>query len=370
MKIPRLTEGSLRVLPSGAHSAAHRPEPPAFWERARASFGDSIGLDAGTANTNVYVQGRGIVLRQPSVIAIDRKDGAIVAVGREAKRMVGRTPQAITTVQPVRGGVVADFDGSRRMLRAFLLMLKGRRPWLRPRVVMTVPSSATVVERRAVQDLVDQVGGRLVKLVEEPLAAALGLGLPIEDASGCMVVNIGGGTTEVAVISLGGVVAQTSVRVAGDDMDHAIMDRLHHAHGLLVGQPTAEALKIGLASLCQGACGRMTVHGRDMVTGLPRELEVTASEVAEAIAAPLEQILMAVEATLSVTPPELAADVMEGGIMLTGGISQMPGLDQAIAARTRVPAIVCDEPLLAVARGVGRLVEEPGLRRRVQTARR
>jgi rod shape-determining protein MreB len=360
------TTGSLQTAaPDLAMPATASPARAGLCQRLLAPFTDHLGVDAGTANTLVYAEGRGIVLQEPTVIAVAREDGDIVAIGREAKRMIGRTPQGITTIRPVRSGVIADFERTRLMLRRFFETLDHRRALLRPRVVMAIPSGATEVERRAVLDIVLQAGARVAVLVEEPLAAAIGAGLPIEEPSGCMVVSVGGGTTEVAVTSMGGVVARSSVRVAGDEMDQAIMDHMRYAHALLIGQPTAEVLKIGLGSLSPAAGERMAVHGRDSVTGLPREVEVTGLEVRHAIASSIEHILTAVEATLAATPPELAADVMDRGILLTGGMAQLPGLAEAVAERTSVPASVADEPLLAVARGVGRLAEEARLRRRI-----
>jgi rod shape-determining protein MreB len=356
--------------PARPPAAARRPCGPALLRRLWSPFGSDLGLDPGTANTVVYAQGRGIVIREPSVVAIGRGRRGVLAVGREAQRMVGRTPQDIQTIRPVRGGAVADLEITHTMLRAFLEAAQSLRGWLRPSLVMAVPAGATEVERRAVRDVVLRAGARSAVLVDEPLAAAIGAGLPIEEPYGCMVVDIGGGTTEVAVTSMGGVVARTSVRVAGDDMDEAIMEHVRWTHGLIIGQPTAEALKIELGSLHPSPGDRAPLHGRDMVTGLPREMEITAAEVREALSGPLEQILSAVESTLSITPPELAADVMDRGILLTGGVSQLPGLDAAISERTRVPTMLADQPQLAVARGVGRLVEERALRGRLAPPRR
>jgi rod shape-determining protein MreB len=329
------------------------------------SFGADLGLDPGTANTVVYAQGRGIVVQEPSGVALSGGRRRVLAVGREAQRMVGRTPRNITTVRPVRAGAVADLEVAHSMMRSFLGAACSLRGWIRPHLVMAVSVGATEVERRAVRDVALRAGARSTLLVEEPLAAAIGAGLPIEDPYGCMIVDIGGGTTEVAVTSLGGVVARTALRVAGDDMDEAIMEHVRWNHGLIIGQPTAEALKIQLGTMRPVAGDKTALYGRDMVSGLPRELEITAAEVRAAISGPLEQILAAVEMTLSTTPPELAADVMDRGILLTGGVAQLPGLDVAVAERTRVSAYLAEQPQLAVARGVGRLVEEQALRGRL-----
>ncbi len=355
--------------PLRAHFRPPRPSP-GLLPRVLSPLVADLGIDPGTANTVVYAQGRGIVVQEPSVVAIGADRRRVVAVGRAAQRMIGRTPRDITTIRPVRGGAVADFEVTHTMLRCFLRAAHSLRGWPRPRLVMAVPAGATSVERRAVRDAVLRAGARAAVLVDEPLAAAIGAGLPVEEPAGCMVVAIGGGTTEVAVTSMGGVVAHTSVRVAGDDMDEAIMDHVRWRHGLIIGQPTAEALKIELGAMRPCAGDRTSLHGRDMVTGLPREMEITAAEVREAISGPLEQILTAVEMTLSVTPPELAADVMDRGILLTGGLAQLPGLDVVISERTSVAAVLAEQPQLAVARGVGRLVEERALAGRLLHPRR
>ncbi len=361
-------------MPSSTRGTPTR-QGPGLIQRILSPFGADIGLAPGTANTIVYAQGRGIVLHEPSVVAIGGRRHRVLAVGREAQRMIGRTPVNVTTVRPVRGGAVADIEVTHTMLRCFLGSASrgsasNLRGWVRPRLIMAVSAGATEVERRAMRDVVLRAGARSAVLVEEPLAAAIGTGLPIEDPSGCMIVDIGGGTTEVAVTSLGGVVAHTSLRVAGDDMDEAIMEHVRWTHGVIIGQPTAEALKVDLGTMRPQAGDKSALFGRDTVTGLPRELEISAAEVWEAIAAPLEHILAAVEMTLASTPPELAADVMDRGILLTGGVSQLPGLDVAVAERTRVPAHLAEQPQLAVARGVGRLVEEGALRGRLLAPRR
>jgi rod shape-determining protein MreB len=321
--------------------------------------GRDIGVDLGTANTLVYVRGRGIVLNEPSVVAVNTVTGDIVAVGSEARAMIGRTPAHVVAVRPLKDGVIADFELAERMLRYFIQKVHKRRYFAKPRVVVCVPSGITGVERRAVIEAADQAGARAVHIVEEPMAAAIGAGMPVGEATGSMVVDIGGGTTEVAVISLGGIVCAQSIRVAGDDMDEAIISYLKKEYSLLVGERTAEEIKMTIASaLPAGDEYRADVRGRDMISGLPKNVVITPDDVRRAIEDPIKQIIEAVRATLDACPPELAADVMDRGIVLTGGGALLRRLDDRICAETGMPVIVAPRPLDCVALGAGRCVDE------------
>jgi len=319
-----------------------------------------LGIDLGTANSLVHVRGRGIVLQEPSVVAMERDRRAVLAVGEEAKRMIGRTPGNIVAVRPMKDGVIADFDVTMTMLRYFIHKALPNRGLVRPRVVVAVPSGVTEVERRAVVDATLQAGAREAYLIEEPMAAAIGAGLPVEEPTGNMVVDVGGGTTEVAIISLGGIVTCRSIRVAGDEMDEAIVSYIKRTYNLLVGERTAEEIKIQIGSAFPGYDGQadMEVRGRDLVTGLPRTLRVTAEEIRRALSEPVGAILEAIRTTLERTPPELASDIMDRGIFLTGGGSLLRGLDRLVAEETGMPVHVADEPLLCVARGTGKVLEE------------
>jgi rod shape-determining protein MreB len=322
------------------------------------STGRDIAVDLGTANTLVYVRGRGIVLSEPSVIALDSLSGEIHAVGAEAKRMIGRTPATISAIRPLRHGVIADFEVTEQMLRYFIRKaVQGR--FAHPRVVMCAPSGATDVEKRAINEACLAAGARQMQLIEEPLAAAIGGGLPIAEPSGSMVVDIGGGTTEVAVLSLGGIVVSESVRVGGYDLDEAIATDVRKRHNLALGQQTAEALKIELGSAWPLEEELQTeIRGRDLVSGLPRQVVLTTTEVREALEEPLAAILAAVRATLERTPPELAADIVERGIMLAGGGALMRGLDERLHHETHMPVYIADRSLECVALGAGRSLEE------------
>lgn len=320
-----------------------------------------LGVDLGTANTLVFVRHEGIVLREPSVVAKSSDDGQILAVGEEAKRMLGRTPGSITTTRPLRDGVIADFDTTAAMLSYFIKKGMRNRSMFRPRVIVGVPSGVTEVEKRAVIDATMQAGAREAFLIEEPMAAAIGAGLPVSEPVGSMVVDIGGGTTEVAVIALGGIVTTRSIRVAGDEMDEAIIQYTRRAYNLMIGERTAEQIKIAIGSaypMNHSEEQTMEVRGRDLVSGLPRTIKLTATEVREAMAEPIQAIVEAVKQTLERTPPELAADIVDRGIVLTGGGALLRGIDRLLAEETGMPVVLTDDPLSAVALGTGRALEE------------
>lgn len=321
--------------------------------------GRDMAVDLGTANTLVYARGKGILLDEPSVVAIQERTGEVVAIGHDAKRMVGRTPEEIVAIRPLQGGVIADFDATEQMLRHFIALVHRRRYLAKPRLVICVPSGITAVEQRAVKEAGYQAGARRVFIIEEPMAAAIGAGLPVHRATGNMVVDVGGGTTEVAVISLGGIVTSRSVRVAGDDLDRAIASWMKKEHGVLLGGPTAEEVKIRLGSAYPGAeDGQAELRGRDLVSGLPRTVELTSAQVRAAIEEPLHLIIDAVRATLDQTPPELAGDIMDRGLVLTGGGALLRGLDERLRHETGMPVHVAEDPLRSVALGAGRCVEE------------
>ncbi|MEW6724788.1 MAG: rod shape-determining protein [Bacillota bacterium] len=322
-------------------------------------FSRDMGIDLGTANTLVYVKGRGIVLQEPSVVALQRETGQILAVGDEAKRMLGRTPGNILAIRPMKDGVIADFDVTQTMLKYFIGKAMARRGILRPRVVICVPTGVTEVEKRAVKDATLQAGAREAHIIEEPMAAAIGSGLPVQEPTGSMVVDIGGGTTEVAVISLGGIVTARSVRVAGDEMDEAIVNHIKRNYNLLIGPRTAEEIKVKIGSAFPLEKEEtMEVRGRDQVSGLPKTLKITSTEIQEALAEPVNAILEAVKVTLERTPPELAADIMDRGIMLTGGGSLLRGFDRRLSEMTDMPVHLAEEPLLCVVMGAGKVLDE------------
>jgi len=328
-------------------------------ERMWGVISRDMGIDLGTANTLVYVRGKGIVLQEPSVVAIKSQTKQPVAVGADAKRMIGRTPGNIVAIRPMKDGVIADFDITQTMLRHFINKASRRWSLLRPRLVVCVPSGVTEVEKRAVKEAAHQAGVREVHTIEEPMAAAIGAGLPVNEPTGSMVVDIGGGTTEVAVISLGGVVNPRSIRVAGDEMDEAIVNYVKRNYNLAIGERTAEDVKIAIGSAypVNDDTG-VDIRGRDLVTGLPKTLRLTGAEVRQALQEPVGAIVDAIRFTLEFTPPELAADIMDRGIVMTGGGSLLKGLDKKIAQETGMPVMVSDEPLLCVAKGTGRVVEE------------
>ncbi len=326
-----------------------------------------MGIDLGTANTLVHVKGRGIVLREPSVVAIKSDTGDVLAVGEEAKQMIGRTPGNIIAIRPLKDGVIADFDVTQAMLRYFIRKAMNSKSFVRPRVVVGVPSGVTEVEKRAVIDATTQAGAREAYLIEEPMAAAIGAGLPVEEATGNMVVDIGGGTTEIAVISLGGIVVSKSIRVGGDEMDTSIIQYIKRMYNLMIGERTAEEIKIkiGTAIITVDKEKTMQIRGRDLVTGLPKTIEIKSGEIREALGDPIFKIVDAVKGTLERTPPELAADVMDHGIMMTGGGALLANLDKLIAKETGMPVIVADDALSCVGEGTGRALEDINLLKRV-----
>jgi rod shape-determining protein MreB len=320
--------------------------------------GRDLAIDLGTATTLVYVRGAGIALDEPSIVAVAAETGALVGVGNDAKAMLGRTPEHILTVRPLRDGVIADFDNAERMLRYFVGRVHKRSFWSRPRIIVAVPSGITGVERRAVRDACYAAGAREVHLMEEPMAAAIGAGLPVHEATGSMVVDVGGGTTEVAVLALGGIVTSMSVRVGGDRLDEAVINYAKKEYSLLIGERTAEDVKIAIGSAFPSADEPgAELRGRDLVTGLPRTVEVTAEEIRWALDEPVQAIVDAVASTLDRTPPELAGDVLRRGIALTGGGAQLAGLDRRLASETGMPVVVAEHPTHAVVLGVGRAVE-------------
>jgi len=322
-------------------------------------MGRDMAIDLGTANTLVYVRGRGIVLNEPSVVAVNTKDMRPLAVGTEAKRMIGRTPSHIQAIRPLKDGVIADFEICEKMLRYFIQKVHPRR-FAKPRMVVCVPSGITGVEKRAVQEAAEYAGARKpAYIIEEPMAAAIGAGLPVHEPTGNMVVDIGGGTTEVAVISLGGIVTSQSIRIGGDELDDAIIQYIKKEYSLALGERTSEEIKIVLGSACPLEEEiHAEIRGRDLITGLPKTIIVTTDEIREALEEPLSAIVDAVKITLDKTPPELAADIMEQGIVLTGGGALLTGLDARLSSETGMPIVVADNPLLSVAIGGGQFLEE------------
>ncbi len=326
---------------------------------ALSSIGRDMAVDLGTANTLVYVRGRGVVVNEPSVVALDQRSGAIVAVGTAAKQMLGRTPEGIVAIRPLKDGVVADFDTTERMLRYFIQKVHSRKLLAKPRLVICVPTGITAVEQRAVKDAGYAAGARRVYVIEEPMAAAIGAGLPVHDAAGSMVVDIGGGTTEVAVISLGGIVTSLSARIGGDRIEDAIIAYVKKEYSVLLGARTAEEVKISLGSAFPTRDEpQAQVRGRDLINGLPRVLVLSADEVRRAIDEPVSAIVDAVRVTLDRTPPELAGDVMESGIVLTGGGALLRGLDERLRHETGMPVRIAENPSDCVALGTGRCVED------------
>lgn len=330
-------------------------------------FSRDMGIDLGTANTLVYVKGKGIVLKEPSVVAIQRDTGAVLAVGDEAKQMIGRTPGNIIAIRPMKDGVIADFDVTQRMLKYFINKVHRKTVLVHPRVVICVPSGVTEVERRAVVEATIQAGAREAYLTEEPMAAAIGAGLPVHEPTGNMIVDIGGGTTEVAVISLGGIVTSRSIRVGGDEMDAAIMQHIKRTYNLAIGERTAEEIKIQIGSAYPlTAEEAIDVRGRDLVTGLPKTIAITSEEIQDALREPVSGIVEAVKVTLEKTPPELAADIMDRGIVMAGGGALLRGLDRLLNQETGMPVHLTDDSLLCVALGAGKVldsIEDPVLRR-------
>lgn len=322
-------------------------------------IGRDMAVDLGTANTLVYVRGRGIVLNEPSVVAINTKSGAILAVGAEAKRMIGRTPAHIVAIRPLKDGVIADFDVTEKMLRYFIQRVHKRTFLAKPRVVVCVPSGITGVEQRAVEEATISAGARSAFIIEEPMAAAIGAGLPVHEPTGNMIVDIGGGTTEVAVVSLGGIVSSQSIRIGGDELDEAIITYVKKEYSLMLGERTAEEIKMAIASAFPVPDeAQAEIRGRDLVTGLPKTILVSAEEIRKAIEEPVNAIVDAVKNTLDKTPPELAADIMDKGIVLAGGGSMLKGLDERLKHETGMPIHIADDPLFAVAVGSGKCLEE------------
>ena len=322
------------------------------------SLSQDMGIDLGTANTLVHVKGKGIVIREPSVVAVQKDTNEVLAIGAEAKRMIGRTPGNIVAIRPLKDGVIADFDITQAMLKFFIKKAIGNKTFVRPRVVVGVPSGVTAVERRAVLDATIQAGAREAYLIEEPMAAAIGAGLPVQEATGNMVVDIGGGTSEVAVISLGGIVVSRSVRIGGDKMDEAIVQYIKKRYNLLIGERTAEEIKItiGTAMKVENP-DTMEIRGRDLVTGLPKTLTIDANQIQEALSEPVAGIIDAVRGTLERTPPELSSDIMDLGIVMTGGASLLRNLDRMLSKETGMPVYVSDSALSCVALGTGIAVE-------------
>ena len=320
---------------------------------------NDIGIDLGTATTLVYVKSKGIVLCEPSVVAVERGTSYVLAVGQEAKRMLGRTPGNIIAIRPMKDGVITDFEITEAMLRHFIKKIRSRRFQVRPRIVIAIPSGITEVEKRAVKESAERAGAREVFLIEEPVAAAIGVGLPIQEPIGNMIIDIGGGTTEIAVISLAGIVFSKSIRIAGDEMDDAIIEYLKKTYNLMIGERTAEAIKIKIGSAYPlEEETNMEVKGRDLVAGLPKTVTITSEEVREALQEPLRAIVEIAKVSLERTPPELAADLIEHGIVMAGGGSLLRGLDKLISEETGLPVHVADNPSTAVANGTGKVLNE------------
>lgn len=322
-------------------------------------FSKDLGIDLGTANTLVHVRGKGVVLREPSVVAIENDSGRVLAVGEEAKQMIGRTPANIVAIRPMKDGVIADYDVTQAMLKYFITRAIGQKnPFIRPRVIVSIPTGCTTVEERAVREAAVSAGAKEAYLIEEPMAAAIGAGMPVHEPTGNLIVDIGGGTTEVAVISLGGIVTSRSIRVAGDNMDSAIINSLRKSYNLLIGERTSEEIKMLIGSaVWEGPAEYYEVRGRDLVTGLPKTIKVSSTEVQQALKETVDQIVEGIKICLEKTPPELASDIMDRGIVMAGGGSLLKGLDKLISNETNMPVYVCEDPLLAVARGTGNVLE-------------
>lgn len=330
------------------------------------SLSRDMGIDLGTANTLVHVKGKGIVLREPSVVAIQRDTGEVLAVGEEAKQMIGRTPGNIVAIRPLKDGVIADFDVTQAMLKYFIRRSMDTKSFIRPRVVVGVPSGVTEVEKRAVIDATIQAGAREAYLIEEPMAAAIGAGLPVHEPTGNMVVDIGGGTTEVAVISLGGIVTSRSIRIGGDEMDEAIVQYVKRTYNMMIGERTAEEVKMSIgAAIIPDVDESMDIRGRDLVSGLPKTLTIRAREVQQALSEPVSGIIEAVKVTLEKTPPELASDIMDRGIVMTGGGSLLRGLDRLLSKETGMPVHIAEDALDCVGTGTGKALESIDLLKRV-----
>lgn len=317
-----------------------------------------MGIDLGTANTLVHVKGKGIVIREPSVVAIQKDNNEVLAVGEEAKQMIGRTPGNIVAIRPMKDGVIADFDVTQAMIKYFITKAINNKSFVKPRLVIGVPSGITEVEKRAVIEAAMQAGAKEAYLIEEPMAAAIGAGLPVHDPVGNMVVDIGGGTTEIAVISLGGIVTSRSIRIGGDEMDDAIVQYIRKNYNLMIGERTAEEIKINIGSaIVPTGDPQMDIRGRGLVSGLPKTITIKASEIREALEEPVHKIIDAVKSTLEKTPPELAADIMDHGIMMTGGGALLHDLSTLLSKETGMPVLVAEDALSCVGEGTGRSLE-------------
>ena len=337
--------------------------------KSRSFFSKDIGIDLGTANTLVHVKGKGMVVNEPSVVAINTRTGKVLAVGNEAKDMIGRTPGNIMAIRPMKDGVIADFDITQNMLKYFIKKAMSKSKLGKPRVIVCVPSGVTEVETRAVEEATMQVGVKEVYLMEEPMAAAIGASLPVEEPIGCMIVDIGGGTTEIAVISLGGIVTSRSLKIAGEVLDDSISVFIKKEHNLLIGDRTAEEIKKKIGSAFPKAKKEeISIRGRDLLTGLPKNIKITSDEIMEALREPISQIIEAIKDTLEKTPPELSADIMDQGITLAGGGALLYGLDKLIKQETGIDANIAPEPLDCVALGAGRVSEDIGMLRKVMMA--
>jgi rod shape-determining protein MreB and related proteins len=331
-----------------------------FLDQVMGVFSNDVAIDLGTANTLVYLRGKGIVLNEPSVVAVDRTTNKVIAVGKEAKSMLGRTPDEIVAVRPLKDGVIADFEKTEDLLREFIQKALRRRTWVRPRIIICVPSGITEVEKRAVQDSAQHAGAREVLLVPEPIAAAIGVGLPVGKPSGNMIIDIGGGTTEIAVMALNSIVNQQSIRVGGDEMDEAIVQYVKKAYNLLIGEQTAEQIKIRIGSAFRlEQEEEMEIKGRDLVAGIPKTMKISSVEVREALSEPLQQIVDALMQSLEKTPPELASDIVDRGIVMTGGGSLLRGIDMLLREATNLPITVAEDPLSCVVLGTGKILDDP-----------
>ncbi|HET9252226.1 MAG TPA: rod shape-determining protein [Candidatus Eisenbacteria bacterium] len=331
-----------------------------FLDQVMGVFANDVAIDLGTANTLVYLRGKGIVLNEPSVVAVDRTTNKVIAVGKEAKSMLGRTPDEIHAVRPLKDGVIADFEKTEDLLREFIQKALRRRTWVRPRIIICVPSGITEVEKRAVQDSAQHAGAREVLLVPEPIAAAIGVGLPVGKPSGNMIIDIGGGTTEIAVMALNSIVNQQSIRVGGDEMDEAIVQYVKKAYNLLIGEQTAEQIKIKIGSAFRlEQEEEMEIKGRDLVAGIPKTMKISSVEVREALSEPLQQIVDALMQSLEKTPPELASDIVDRGIVMTGGGSLLRGIDMLLREATNLPITVAEDPLSCVVLGTGKILDDP-----------
>ena len=339
-------------------------------DRILGLFSKDLAIDLGTANTLVYVKGKGIVLREPSVVAIDKESNTILAVGEEAKKMLGKTPGHIVSIRPLRDGVITDFEVTEAMLSHFIRKVHNRKSFVRPRIVVAIPSGITQVEKKAVIDSALSAGAREVYLIEQPMAAAIGAGLPVQEPVGNMIVDIGGGTTEIAIISLSGIVYSHSLRIAGDELDEAIVQYIKRKYNLVIGEKTAEKIKISMASAHPEADkeGEIEVKGRDLTEGIPATVKITSSEVREAIADTVSKIVTAVKESLEKAPPELSADLAERGIVLAGGGALLPGLDRLISERTHLPVIIAEDPLTCVVEGAGKVLDHLSLLKRISVA--